>query len=331
MSRRPGTAPSPPAHGPPGGPMHSSRDGPAPRWGLWHRARAFAPTAIVAGAFIGIACWNVVGDEREPTSAVATVGLAGPRTTQVEFQDHPERASHAETLRALQNRRDADRAFVLAIEETLKETRVAPRAAAREAKHLSDSTEVKAAAERQAALPEATRRTAASSEAERQAAARQADRQAEEAIRQAAAEEAKRHADEGVKQEAAQEAAREAKRHADEAVRQAAAQEARRHAVEAAATPVPPSPSASVPVDEQALSPTASEPEGAPGLLVKVRSGETLQTLYLRVYRGLVPPPFESVAALNPERIRPGDIVIFPTPVNGWAERNDADAVSSIR
>jgi hypothetical protein len=57
----------------------------------------------------------------------------------------------------------------------------------------------------------------------------------------------------------------------------------------------------------------------APGLLLKAKPGDTLETLYLRVYRGVTPPPFASVAALNPEHVRPGAILIFPEPVNGWA------------
>lgn len=303
MSQRTGTAPPPPE------PMPSGL--PPPRWGGWQRARGIAPTAGVAAAFIGIAYWNVVAEDRRPAPAVTTGAAAGPRTNEVAFKDHPERTAHEETLRALQKMRDADLAFMLAIEETLEENRVAPPAAAREAKRRAEAVEARAAAQRQAALQEATRRPATGSETERQAAIRDVKRLTEEAIRQ--------------------EAAREAKRDADEGLHQAARQAAKRQPVEAAATPVPPSPSAPAPVGEQATPPTESEPESAPGLLVKVRPGETLQTLYLRFYRGLTPPPFESVAAINPERIRPGDILIFPAPVNGWAERTDADAVSSTR
>lgn len=302
MSQRTGTAHPPPEPKP---------RGPPPRWVGWQRARGIAPTAGVAAAFIGIAYWNVVAEDQRPAPAVTTGAAAGPRTNEVAFTDHPERTAHQETLRALQKMRDADLAFVLAIEETLEENRVAPLAAAREAKRRAEAAEARAAAQRQAALQEATRRPATESETARQAAIRDVKRLTEEAIRR--------------------EAAREAKRDSDEGLQQAARQEAKRQPAEAAAEPVPPSLSAPAPVGEQATPPAASEPEGAPGLLVKVRSGETLQTLYLRVYRGLTPPPFESVAAINPERIRPGDILIFPTPVNGWAERNDADAVSSTR
>ena len=241
-------------------PVEQRPDRPAPRRGLWHRAREVAPTAIVAGALLGVLYWNLIGEDRRPTPAVATGGPVSPGRNQAEFQDHNAIAAREEKLTALQKVREADRAFVQSIEEKMKHADRARQVAALEAK-------------------------------------RQADAKAE-AERQAAALEAKRQAD--AKAEAAEEL-------------------------------VPPSPSAPAPVVRQAIRPTAVEPEGAPGLLIRARSGETLQTLYLRVYRGLTPPPFASVAAINPERIRPGDILTFPTPVNGWAERNDADAVSNIR
>jgi hypothetical protein len=292
--------------------------------GLWQRAREVAPTAIVVGVLIGVLYWNLIGEDRPPTPAVATGGLISPGRNHAEFQDHTAIAAREEKLRALRKIREADLAFVESIEEQMKQ---------------ADRSRQAAEAERQAAAQEAKRQADAKAEAERQAAALEAKRQADakaEAVRQAAALEAKRQADAKAEAER-QAAALEAKRQADakaEAERQAATLEAKRQAdakAEAAEELVPPSPSAPAPVVQQAIRPTAVEPDGAPGLLIRARSGETLQTLYLRVYRGLTPPPFASVAAINPERIRPGDILTFPTPVNGWAERNDADAVFNIR
>jgi len=76
---------------------------------------------------------------------------------------------------------------------------------------------------------------------------------------------------------------------------------------------------------------TLVPPPSAPGLLLKAKPGDTLETLYQRVYRGVTPPSFASVAALNPERVRPGAILIFPEPVNGWAGQDDAETVSGTR
>jgi hypothetical protein len=93
---------------------------------------------------------------------------------------------------------------------------------------------------------------------------------------------------------------------------------------------VPPPPSAPAPASPP-IEPMPAKPEGAPGLLLRARSGDTLEALYLRVYRGVTPPSFASVAALNPEGIRPGDILTFPAPVNGWPGQDDADAGSGVR
>jgi hypothetical protein len=98
---------------------------------------------------------------------------------------------------------------------------------------------------------------------------------------------------------------------------------------ETAAPFVPPPPSAPAPASP-AIAPTAAE-FGAPGLLLKARSGDTLETLYQRIYRGVTPPSFATVAALNPEDIRPGVILLFPAPVNGWARQDDAEAEPGIR
>jgi len=64
--------------------------------------------------------------------------------------------------------------------------------------------------------------------------------------------------------------------------------------------------------------PAAPDVEGGPGLLLEAKAGETLQTLYEQVYRGAKPPAFAAVAALNPQPVRPGDILTFPEPPTGW-------------
>jgi hypothetical protein len=99
---------------------------------------------------------------------------------------------------------------------------------------------------------------------------------------------------------------------------------------ETAAPFVPPPPSAPAPA-LPAIEPTPMKPDGAPGLLIRARPGDTLESLYQRVYRGVTPPSLASVAALNPERIRPGDILTFPPPVSGWADQDGADARSDVR
>jgi hypothetical protein len=86
----------------------------------------------------------------------------------------------------------------------------------------------------------------------------------------------------------------------------------------AVSTPIQPQPRVPAAVPPQAVASSAAQPVGAPGLLIRAKPGETLQTLYTRIYRGVTPPPFAEVAAKNPEPIRPGDILTFPTPVNGW-------------
>jgi hypothetical protein len=96
------------------------------------------------------------------------------------------------------------------------------------------------------------------------------------------------------------------------------------------AAPLVPPPRAPAPA-LPAIEPTPMKPAGAPGLLIRARPGDTLESLYQRIYRGVTPPPFAIVVALNPERIRPGDILTFPPPVSGWADQDGADARSDVR
>lgn len=67
-----------------------------------------------------------------------------------------------------------------------------------------------------------------------------------------------------------------------------------------------------------ATAPPAPAPR-RPGLLLQVRPGDTLESLYARVYRGLTAPPLADVAALNPGPIKPGDVLSFPPPQEGWS------------
>ena len=59
---------------------------------------------------------------------------------------------------------------------------------------------------------------------------------------------------------------------------------------------------------------------GGPGLILVARRGDTLKALYTNIYQGLHPPPFDAVLAANPVPFRPGAIVVFPEPPNGWAQ-----------
>jgi hypothetical protein len=61
----------------------------------------------------------------------------------------------------------------------------------------------------------------------------------------------------------------------------------------AAETPAPASP---------AIEPTAAESDGTPELLLRARPGDTLESLYLRIYRSVTPPSFASVAALQADQ-----------------------------
>ncbi len=75
--------------------------------------------------------------------------------------------------------------------------------------------------------------------------------------------------------------------------------------------PTPPPPSPRVP---QFVPQT---PAGA-SLLLLAGPNDTLRSLYREVYRGVRPPRFETVAALNPAVTRPGMRLIFPAPPDGW-------------
>jgi type II secretory pathway predicted ATPase ExeA len=55
-----------------------------------------------------------------------------------------------------------------------------------------------------------------------------------------------------------------------------------------------------------------------PGLALLAGPGDTLRTMYDKVYRGVTPPGYEVVRAANPVSVRPGAMVMFPAPPGGW-------------
>lgn len=53
-------------------------------------------------------------------------------------------------------------------------------------------------------------------------------------------------------------------------------------------------------------------------LLLVAAPGDTLSSLYDRVYRGPMPPSMREVKRLNPTPVRPGLPLVFPAPAAGW-------------
>jgi hypothetical protein len=71
-------------------------------------------------------------------------------------------------------------------------------------------------------------------------------------------------------------------------------------------------------VDPTTLPPLSG---GGPGLVLVAGAGDDLATLYAKVYRGVKPPPYPTVIAANRMPVRPGALVIFPEPPEGWSQR----------
>lgn len=82
--------------------------------------------------------------------------------------------------------------------------------------------------------------------------------------------------------------------------------------------PIPPIPPVSDPPPAAGTSQVAGYVEGPDDIFLVVRRGETLRSLYRRMYQGLDGPPYEVVAAANPPTIRPGTVVVMPAPAKGW-------------
>ncbi len=66
------------------------------------------------------------------------------------------------------------------------------------------------------------------------------------------------------------------------------------------------------------LVPGATPRLGGPGLALMVKEGDTIRALYAKVYRGLTPPPYAAVLAMNRTLVKPGAILVFPEPPGGW-------------
>lgn len=85
--------------------------------------------------------------------------------------------------------------------------------------------------------------------------------------------------------------------------------------------PAPTAPSAmagmAVPEPPVAL-PRQAPASPPPGLLLVARPGDTLQRLYKSVYSGVRPPRFQDIVDANPSPVRPGVVLVFPTPPDGW-------------
>ena len=95
----------------------------------------------------------------------------------------------------------------------------------------------------------------------------------------------------------------------------------------AMALPPPPAPSPLLPDDPASNAALAAKlvapmpGRRAPGLVLVAQSGDTMPTLFAQVYRGLTPPPYADFVALNQGPLKPGSLVVFPTPPMGWPAR----------
>ncbi len=88
--------------------------------------------------------------------------------------------------------------------------------------------------------------------------------------------------------------------------------------------PVAPPPVEAPPPASALPTPATSAPPAPPSpapasLLLIAGPGDTLVSLYARVYRGMVPPPFAQVVALNPAVVATGMRLRFPAPAAGWS------------
>lgn len=86
------------------------------------------------------------------------------------------------------------------------------------------------------------------------------------------------------------------------------------HAAPSTAEPVP------TPLREEPEEQSPAQPNGAPGLVLVARAGDTMPDLYAKVYRGVRPPPYAEVVAANRLPLRAGAIVVFPMPQGGWPD-----------
>lgn len=66
--------------------------------------------------------------------------------------------------------------------------------------------------------------------------------------------------------------------------------------------------------------PSVHESHGGPGLVLVAGARDSMAKLYAKVYRGVTPPPYSEIRAANPRPMKPGTLVIFPEPPNGWVK-----------
>jgi len=78
------------------------------------------------------------------------------------------------------------------------------------------------------------------------------------------------------------------------------------------ATPPPPAPIL------PPLRPAPASMRSGPGLALIVQPGDTMPSLYQRVYQGMTPPPYAEVEAAIHLPLTAGAIVVFPPPPGGW-------------
>jgi type II secretory pathway predicted ATPase ExeA len=55
------------------------------------------------------------------------------------------------------------------------------------------------------------------------------------------------------------------------------------------------------------------------GLLIVAQPGDTVASVYHKIYRGVLPPPFAEVLAINKMPIKPGNLIVLPEPPQGWS------------
>jgi MSHA biogenesis protein MshM len=112
-----------------------------------------------------------------------------------------------------------------------------------------------------------------------------------------------------------------ADRRAAQAVVRIAASAVPRPARLAAAGLTVPAPVVLPPVAPPASPDSPAKTMGGPGLVLVAGPGDSMPGLYAKVYRGLTPPPYGSVMAANPWPVKPGSLVVFPAPPEGWTPR----------
>jgi hypothetical protein len=89
---------------------------------------------------------------------------------------------------------------------------------------------------------------------------------------------------------------------------------------ETLAPPVPAPASGITAHEEKSAGAKALLIPATPPMVLSADPGDSLRSLYARVYRGSSAPPFSAVRAANDANIKPGDLVVFPAPPHGWGQ-----------